>query len=431
MSQPLPKTDSREFELADSQPTPAPFEVAAAPEFEAWVRFWSKGPRGLEPIRISADPEAMVVQMVSDLIVAGGGSVQPDPKDALIARFPTLAKAVGTAKRVERCVAAFAFRSGESASVGIAICAVSVAPPDTDRSSASVNLLEVARPSRIVLTEQVWRDLETLPGLRLRKLTSGLEESPSALRELVWTPVPESPEQSSSPVQIRRNVNDARERPGTRIPADDSPTAISVPGMLATGEPIPLPPDILKGSGYRNWLLLRGALAAAVILIVVFSTLILLSSRRNSRPSLVEPQRPAQPAHAIPLAQPPTAAPNTTTPGKQANSDHESDGTSTSHSPTAQPVTTAVSAAGPKKVPKRRESADSKTQNAQSTDQTSCFGYSRNEVEVLLDRADNEKGSGKYENALHAYNVVLCLDPTNVRAQQGKRQVQLSVREPE
>lgn len=433
MPQPLPKTDSREFEVADSQPTPAPFEIAATPEFETWIRFWSKGPRGFEAIRISVDPEAIVVQMVSDLVAAGGGSVQPDPKDALVGRFPTLAKAAGTAKRVQRCVAAFASRSGESASVGIAICAVSVAPPDTDRSSASVNLLEAARPGRIVLTEQVWRDVETLHGLRLRKLTSGLEESQSALRELGWTPVPESPEQQSSQVQIRRNANDARERPGTRSLADESPTAVPIPGMLATAEPIPPPPEILEASAHRN-LLIRGGLAVAVILVVVFSTVILLSSRRNSKPSFELRQRPAEPARTIPPAQPPTTAPSTTTPTNQAISDHDSNATTASPSAgIAQPAKAAVSANVPKKPPKRKGSVDSKTQNAQTTDQasTSCFGYSRSEVETLLDRADNDKGLGKYVDAVHAYNVVLCLEPTNVRALQGKRQVELSVREPE
>jgi hypothetical protein len=171
-------------------------------------------------MRISVEPEAMVVQRVCDLIAAGGGSLQPDPKPALVARFPTLSKAAGTANCVERRGAALASGSGESASVGIAVCAASVAPPDTDRWSGSVNLLEVARPGTIVSPEQVSKDLETSPGLRLRKMTSGREESQSALRELVWTPLPESPQQQSSQVPIRRIVDDARERPGTGNPAD-------------------------------------------------------------------------------------------------------------------------------------------------------------------------------------------------------------------
>jgi len=430
MSQTLPKTDSREFEVADSQPTPAPFEVASTPEFEAWIRFWSKGPRGFEPMTISVEPETIFVQMVSDLVAAGGGSVQPDPKDALVARFPTLAKAAGTAKRVQRCVEAFAAHSGESASLGIAICAVSVAPPDTDRSSASVNLLAVARPGRIVLTEQVWKELETLPGLRLRKLTSGLEESQSALRELVWTPVPESPEQQSSQVQLRRIVNDAGERSGNRRPADDSPTAVSVPGMLTTAEPIPPPADIFEASARRNWLLIRGGLVVAVILVVVFSTLIFLSSRRNLKPRSEQPQPLAGPAQTVAPAQPLTA-PTTATSENQSSSSQPSDGTNSSPPPVvARPATTAAGADLRKKPAKRKESADIK-QNPQSTDQgaRSCSSYAPNEVPYLLAQADKEAGAGQYSEAIHAYDVVLCLDPGNVRAKQGKHRAKLSIGE--
>jgi hypothetical protein len=97
----------------------------------------------------------------------------------------------------------------------------------------------------------------------------------------------------------------------------------------------------------------------------------------------------------------------------------------------AQPPTTASSGDEAKKPAKRKERAETKRDNQPSTDQAqrSCPNYSANEIPALLNRADKEKGAGQYGDAIHAYDVVLCLDPGNVRARQGRHSAKLSMGE--
>src|SRR5215475_3934024 len=153
MPQPLPKTDSRDLELAvlGPQDSSAPGSVAV------WLRFWTKGERGFEAVRVSLHSDGVLLQMVSDLVIADGGKLEPEPPYALVASFHTPVQAVRVAKRIHRCVSALAAEANVSVSAGVAICTLHTGV------SAVRTLLEAALPGTVVVPEDISRQLEAVP----------------------------------------------------------------------------------------------------------------------------------------------------------------------------------------------------------------------------------------------------------------------------
>jgi hypothetical protein len=95
----------------------------------------------------------------------------------------------------------------------------------------------------------------------------------------------------------------------------------------------------------------------------------------------------------------------TVTPAEDANSQNQA--SASQKTPFGRP-------AGARKPP---------TSQAVKRSTKTCPGFFSNDTPYLLAQAERDAGSGKYSEASHAYQLVLCLDPGNTSAKAGLQKV--------
>src|SRR5947207_2186124 len=145
MVQPLPKTDSREFEMANPEAPPVTPSVAVVAESgcEISIRIWGKTNLGIKPLETSWTTKSTLVQLIADVIVASDGRLADELPLAMLARFPNAIRALTVAKRIQRMLPIFAFASSQTD------CSISTVISNTSKSGvtdfeetaqASVNL---------------------------------------------------------------------------------------------------------------------------------------------------------------------------------------------------------------------------------------------------------------------------------------------------
>ncbi|MBV9341541.1 MAG: hypothetical protein JO159_11710 [Acidobacteria bacterium] len=216
MARPLPRTDSREFEVMQSQAPASPLERAGAPrnEYELFINFWGKDNRAGVLRDPSWNAQNALARMTADVVIASNGKLANELVGAMVARFQTLENAATTAKRIHRCVSAFANLHPEGSwAVGIALGGGMNAGTTTSYPGKNLIIL----PARIVLEEGIWERLQAIPGMQLRKLAAE-DTSGTAIEigELLWTPTrnaPEVPDFGHQPLRVT-----VRKRPASAAP---------------------------------------------------------------------------------------------------------------------------------------------------------------------------------------------------------------------
>lgn len=408
MSQSLPKTDSREFAVADTQEMASVSATANAPDaVQICVRIWSKGLSGFEPARMSADHP--LTQMISDLLVAGGGTLEAESEYAVLGWFPSPALAVTSSRRVQRCVDSFS-EDLHSSAVGIGLRSMPVTTEETASSPVAINFPEVVRAGRIAVIGDLWQKLEEIPGLRLRRLTSS-DRTEANIRELVWNPTPQ------------RVSLDSSGRADQEEPTD----AGIATGIIGSTDIIPTPPDVLEERRRRLWI--YGGLGCAAVLILTFSVLIVIVSRRNAATRLAAPSvvstAPQLSSDGAPTVVKPVAPTNDVPPEV---------------APVLATQDTAKSSSSSGKSLSRsaadRHNAGGTIKAKQMTpvSQRSCAteGFSSRDIENLLVSARRDYGNGDYLGARRAYEKVKCLDPNNdhyrQEADKGIAQIDLALK---
>ena len=188
MAQSEPKTDSREFEVANPDQYASAWGGEARADvteiaFRVWDADWSSRKT---PLRWSA--ENALVYLIADLVGVSGGRVAEDGQAAMAARFDGSARALVCAKRIQKSLEEFAAcRLGEQ--VGAAIFLYR--PRSSDRTGYSSELVQLAlqkaRPGQILLAEDVWDGLRDLPGTDFRVIATSTGDAQSGLKELMWT----------------------------------------------------------------------------------------------------------------------------------------------------------------------------------------------------------------------------------------------------
>jgi len=417
MAQPLPRTDTGEVEVLQAVPS---VQNSTAPgRIAAWIRFWSKGERGFEPVRVSAQSDSVLVQMISDLVIADGGRLEPEPPHALVGRFQSPIQAVTVAKRIHRCVSVFAAEAKVSSSVGIAISTLQEGVQDSSRIQA---LLEAALPGRVVVPEDLCRQLQAVPGIPLRTPgPAGLART-DQLRELMWTPIPGYKDNRPLPKLVSLSTSETTEAGlDTDLPVAAGPRSHEIPKTFpsAKNQDIFATEEDEPGYGISNPI--RAVLYAAGILVLVFAILLILSSRRNSTPGAHDARSKAP---AAPQGKAPSSSPNTGTKPLEPSTAEPPQTDQAKTSPSAGPPADSPVAKAPE--PKSDQTPPQSTSKPQGQDSQvsqqkppSCSGFFPAQIEDLLGVADQDFGMGKYQEAIREYRLVQCLDPRNTRARAG------------
>ena len=465
MVQSEPKTDSREFEVANpDQYASAWGGEARADATELAFRLWDADRSSRKtPLRWSA--ENALVYLIADLVGVTGGRVSEGGQAVMAAQFDSSARALVCAKRIQKSLEEFAAcRLGES--IGAAILLYRPRWSElTGYSSELVQLaLQKARPGQILLAEDVWDALRDLPGTDFRAIAASTGDAQSGLKELLWTT-------AERLATLRDSVGADSEPPAEVVKEVDSPPAGAtmivhssiVHSPITRREPLNevIPPagtgkvvikEATGAGGQRTGqipnltqdrtpaferfqespssaftdgldefleqpLFTRNRIILGASGLVLVAALVVLLFRPNH---VVKVPVPPQPDRTVGAETP--AAPAVVAPGA-------SDKPAQSAPATAQPVAQTPIMAAPSQKPSRPV-VDTRLKNKKdtfaepTTPPSDVNGLSQKDIPYLLSTAQSDFGAGRYDDARRKFKKVLALQPGNQDAKEGLRRLE-------
>lgn len=442
-----PKTDSKEFEIANLEQSAATgSRIAASAAADLTIRVWHRdGGGGTAPLNWQS--ESVLVYMVADLVAASHGRTAVEMPTAMVAHFDNSLHALVAAKRIENAILEFlACRPGDYLGA-----AVLIHPPVAEGFSQGMaqSALRLAEPGQVILSEEVARRFQDLPGIELRAvpaLTTGGTEH-AGLAELIWT----SPERLASlrnstsqapttsevgppevgpPVGATMIVNSpfATPRSNTASGSDRIDTA-SQRSSAAEGfknrEEV-FEEGLAEFEERRSFITGSKMVVGAVAIVLVIVALVLFHPWSGSRvqpksqvdetPTGTAPATTTEtPASSIP--QPPVVQPPPEEPAK------------VQPPPAKPPVTTKTST---EKKDKDRDKAKAKAKKPEDTPiqgfegNSTYDGMTQRDIPRLLQWARSDAGNGNYAKAAQEYRVILQLQPYNSDAKEGLRKIQVA-----
>ena len=463
MAQYQQKTDSREFEVANPDPSPGPWSRDGANDAaDIVVRLW--GPRPGPSLSWKTD--SVLVYMITDLVAASHGRIAEESPAVLGAHFDGSRPALVAAKRIQMSILEFlACRPGDRVGAAILIYRPRASVPTGYSAEAVQPLLRQAKPGQILLAASISERLRDLPGVAFRSvpaLTTVAGDRQTELSELVWTTpeqlaflqnsVGEEPERTEdppavgatvmvdSPFVLRGTANEtppatseradfvSRDEPQAdsrrfeTLPATDHELQASTAGSILDGlEDFEKPP-----------LITRTRVIFGVVALVLAGALISVLYRpaRVSKPPLPALQEQTGATESPDKVTPSvTTQPEAKTPTQQAPQPEDK----TPVTP-PQPVTPAAKlpevVAKPQHPAKPSADARAKKSNAQDDAQEPAVGatdeaggLSQNDIPKLLEFANADTGNGQYGKARLEYRKVLKLQPNNQAAKDGLRKL--------
>ena len=332
-----------------------------------------EGPAGA----LSWSTELPVVQMLADLVAASSAITVADSEGVLTAAVPGSIEAVVLAIRARKLAEAYSRHAGDDLH-GIAIGILAQSANGESQQAALRTYIESRANSwQVFLTGQTYKLLNSTPGLQFRKLPAA--PGPRLdLHELVLPPV----SQAATPITTET------------IPVVAAPAAVPADMLRLQHEDV-------KAAPRGNLKLILGGVAAVV---VVGALLVLKPWVSHAPPPAARPvEAPA--SVATPPAASPAAESATPAPAKPAAAEKVREAAAKS----AAPAATAKPAAKPPAL---------EAQHEQPTH--GGGGYTAEQLQAILDKADALSANGKYDDAIRNYNVVLASDPGNARARAGK-----------
>lgn len=424
--------DSRQALGVTPEQGPQPKEVLTSRPTRLAIRVWS--PTRLT-LRWSSD--GPLIYLITDLVCAGRGSPVDSPDQGLVAHFEQSGQAYRTAKRLQWALFEFCQRRPDECLGASAILYDAMDPGSRQESPRQVStLLQRTRPAQILATTTVSSQLQDMPGLQLRSLTStpasrgewqggaqevlwtktsNLEQIQERLKEIARTaiqnqelmPKPEAAPRQEVPVSEQPTI-DFSSAGGYR----SAPTVVSDEPAVAPRENIaPEPiPDLLEpddeGSGFRYlWLSLAAVVAVAVMVFLLIP---------KGRTKQTGTNNPA----SVPVSQPSVSQPGEPAPKSE---------------PVVAPEQESVPVSSPKSVeepkPPVRHAQTEPTTRPQPKKVGEVDGMSEKDIPMLLRMAEKEAGAGNYEDARRKFDTVLRLDPSNAEARLGLKKLDLSERE--
>jgi len=451
-----PKTDSREFEVANPGQQPAAWGDSASDATDIAIRWWGPEWSG-QPGSLTWKTDSVFVYMIADLVLASHGRLAEESTAVMAAHFDNSRQALVAAKRIQMSILDFvACRPGN----GVAIL---IHQPNVPGGSSSLvqGTLRLAKPGQILVGDDVSRRLRDVSGIELlpvSALTAG-GAGQRELAELVWT-TPErlaglqasvvdgaAVQRESPPVGATMIVN-------TPIPiAAREATPPAAPSVRGTGDFVPkrssdsapqrtptaqqsqaadLAPKSDAGQGTQDGSLTQElddlqqrpfltrtrvilGLVAVVLAGALIAVLYFPAHETKIPPRALENQetgsggvdsRPAT-VHTEPPPTPPQKTPE----------------------PPAKPKVVVAplnsSPAKPSADTRSKNKKDSPVQPQPPPVAEEFGGLSQNDVPTLLRLARDDAGAGKYDKARSEYKKILQLQPSNQDAKEGLRRLDL------
>ena len=430
-----PKTDSKEFEIANPEPGPATGSRSAASEAaDLTIRVWHRDSGGGTPA-LTWNSESILVYMVADLVIASHGRTATETPAAMAAHFDNSPEALVAAKRIQTAILEFlACRPGDYMGA-----AALIHPPVAAGFSQGMaqSALRLAEPGQIILSEEVSRRFQDLPGVELRAvpaLTTGGTEH-AGLVEFIWT----SAERLAS-LRNSAAVAPPTENLGPPVGATmivNAPLTTHRSDMAGTSNRIdtaskkpPTAEGLRNREGAfeegladfeerRSFITRSRVVVGAIVVVLVVAGLVLFHpwSGSNAQPKLQPRDTPSETSPAT--AEPPTNNIPQPPPVVQPVPD--------SHAKPQPPVVKPPV----KPVDKTAKDKD-KTKKPEDTPivgfegNSTYNGMTQRDIPRLLQWARSDAGNGNYTKAAQEYRVILQLQPNNPDAREGLRKIQVA-----
>lgn len=431
-----PKTDSKEFEILNPEQSPATgSRLAASAAADLTIRVWRRDGGGTTPLTWHS--ESVLVYMIADLVAASHGRTAVEIPAAMAAHFDNSLHALVAAKRIENAILEFlACRPGDYMGA-----AVLIHPPVSAGFSQGMaqSALRLAEPGQIILSEEVSRRFQDLPGIELRAvpaLTTGGTEH-AGLAELIWT----SPERLAS-LRNSANVAPPTSEVGPPVGATmivNSPFATPRSNPASGSQRIDTAsrrPSDAEGFKNREGVFEEGLAefeerrsfitgskmvvgAVAIVLVVVGLVLFHPWTGPNVQPKLNNA------SHASQGNETPTGATATTTEPPVNNIPQPPPVVQPVNNPPAKPVKPPVNKPVDK-TPKDKAKKPEDTPIQGFEGNSTYDGMTQKDISRLLQWARSDAGNGNYAKAAQEYRVILQLQPYNSDAKEGLRKIQVA-----
>ena len=429
-----PKTDSKEFEIPNPEQSPATgSRNAASAAADLTIRVWRRDSGGTTPLTWGS--ESVLVYMIADLVAARHGRTAVEMPAAMAAHFDNSLHALVAAKRIENAILEFlACRPGDYMGA-----AVLIHPPVAAGFSQGMaqSALRLAEPGQIILSEELARRFQDLPGIELRAvpaLTTGGTEH-TGLAELIWT----SPERLAS-LRNSANVAPPTSEVGPPVGATmivnspfATPRSNTASGSLRIDTASRRPSDaegfksregafeegLAEFEERRSFITGSKMVVGAVAIVLVVVALVLFHPWSSSSVP------PKSPATEIPAATPTTETPTSNTPQPPPVAQPVSE-------PPANPLPPAAKKTGINKTPVNKAAKDNAVKKSEDTPivgfegNSTYDGMTQRDIPRLLQWARSDAGNGNYAKAAQEYRVILQLQPNNPDAREGLRKIQVA-----
>jgi hypothetical protein len=343
------------------------------------------------------------VCLAIDMLLASGGSVVQTHGRTLIVTFSGVPTAILAARRLQ-----WAFQGLTEAEdfAGTAVAALvhgSQDLPDKPSNSSFSAPLEQATPGQILLGERASKLVDDLPGLATEAIAG------SALRELLWRR-PESGSSSAADEQtLFRNIKEQGRKDagpsGGQVPdlSGNSPDAAD-----AAAAEYPQPDDSVRkgvvGGFWAGWgkshRLILGGSVAALVCAVGITAIALHRHPPVPLPTLTATAKPDNP----------TGPSSTDTP-------------SSSPAPAEKPVQKVTSKAKPTEPDSKTHPRTPTVENAKEPTPAPDCDIGAGGIQRTLNLAESSLHAGKLDDAERGFKSILRCDRTNVRAEEGLRNV--------
>lgn len=381
------------------------------------VRFWMGSG---EPVASPLESDSPAVCLTQDLISASQGVPVAGQGEALVAGFPSFHAAILAARRLQWAMQGLSEADGlQAASVAILIHA-SEGGPGQPAGGEALGLLKQAAPGQILLTEEVSRFFENLPGLPMMAAPG------KGLRELLWR----APEDQSSRAVDEEVLSQLIEQQGVQIQPQEEPEPTVISEQFAappagTGNLEQFRPEPARRRS--PWVMVGVAMAVIALAAAGY----FYWSRENS--ASAPEQTPAQ--IQTPAQTTPPSTVETTAPAAQGGQQPPAGPVK----PAEQERPAAQAPAKPAKNGSKGAAKPSEQQTpqqerpqpakAQPEQQRGRCDLDSSQYSGQIDQAWKNLGRGKYADAQREFGAVLACDPGNGRAKEGLDRARMAARE--
>jgi hypothetical protein len=432
-----PKTDSKEFAIPNPEQSPATgTRIAASAAADLTIRVWRRDGGG-STAALDWQSESVLVYMIADLVAASHGRTAVEMPTAMAAHFDNALHALLAAKRIEHAILEFlACRPGDYMGA-----AVLIHPPVAAGFSQGMaqSALRLAEPGQIILSEEVSRRFQDLPGIELRAvpaLTTGGTEH-AGLAELIWI----SPERLASlrnsaivasttsevgpPVGATMIVNSPFATPrGNTVSGSDRIDTASREPSAAEGfknREGAFEEGLAEFEERRSFITGSKMVVGAVAIVVIIVALVLFHPWSGSN---VQPRSQGNETPAVP---------NTTTETPTSSIPQPPSVVHPAPEQPAKPQPPVTKPPVASKTPTDKTGKDK--EKAKKPEDTPIQGFEGNstydgmtqrDIPRLLQWARSDAGNGNYAKAAQEYRVILQLQPYNSDAKEGLRKIQVA-----